>query len=49
MGRMKDALMEPSEPVCDECGAPLEDNGDDEGKMVCSAAIPCLRQHEEGE
>jgi len=49
MARMKDELIDGTEPVCDQCGAPLEDNGDDEGKMVCSAAIPCLRQYEERE
>ncbi len=46
MGRMSEDTMEPSEPVCDECGAPLEFDDD---RMVCTAAIPCLKQVEDAE
>lgn len=43
MGRMNNSTEEPSD-VCGECGAPLGPN--DDGKLECTADVPCLRQVE---
>ena len=41
MGLSKELIEEPVD-VCDECGAPLEENED--GELECTATKPCLRQ-----
>lgn len=37
MGAQKRLLDNETTGLCSECGAPLEDNGDNEGVLICSA------------
>lgn len=43
MGNIADDIATPSEPTCDECGAPLDEEGE------CTSTAPCLAKVEHWE